>query len=510
MGFAFSFFTGSAELMFVAAIIAAAVYLPVFLLQRRRNKNLPILRHAANYALCGYLLLLVYAVFLYGINYINYLSGYDEAAAQRLNLRPLTELFSAMFEEAGILGSQVTLNVLLFVPLGFLLPLVFPNKLNRFWKVALCALCTTFSIEAIQYFIGRSADIDDILANTFGGMLGFCLLCLCDSIFSRRVWWKKLCVAQIPRAKWRTVCTGLALLLSIGIPLAIDIASTHSRYGLLRYATSKIPENAILNIPLSDKAGEVPLCSYAGDYLQTLRSVLAALEIKPETEEALQAHIWGGASYIDNQVHISIQKQGNWCVRWRKYDSDEVDAAAETALPGRGKELSNSERLSLTGGFFEPFLLSGESLAPENASFIQDDEAQQVTVTVPVNTEDGIAACDAPDASVSAIFRGEDMIELSFNVVRLKKLEETVEIISERDAYDFARRYGNLQIGGGRWSADGTVLDAVSLNYGDSIYGANLFHADVPMIPYYVFSGTYRAENGEVRSWSVRVDALLR
>lgn len=80
------------------------------------------------------------------------MSGYDEAAARRLNLRPLTELFSAMFEEAGILGSQVTLNVLLFVPLGLLLPLVFPIKFNRFWKVALCALCTTFSIEAIQIF----------------------------------------------------------------------------------------------------------------------------------------------------------------------------------------------------------------------------------------------------------------------------------------------------------------------------------------------------------------------
>ena len=200
-----------------------------------------------------------------------------------------------MFEKAGILGSQVTLNVLLFVPLGFLLPLVFPDKFNRFWKVALCALCTTFSIEAIQYFIGRSADIDDILANTFGGMLGFCLLRLCESIF-RRVWWKKLCTAQIPRAKWRTVCAGLALLLSICVPAAIDIASTHSKYGLLRDATSKIPENTILNIPLSEKTGEVPLCSYDGDYLQTLRSVLAALEIKPETEEALQVHAWGGAS----------------------------------------------------------------------------------------------------------------------------------------------------------------------------------------------------------------------
>jgi len=91
-------------------------------------------------------------------------------------------------------------------------------------------------------------------------------------------------------------------------------------------------------------------------------------------------------------------------VRWRKYDSDEVDAAAQTpsahALPGRGKELSNSERLLLTGGF--------------------------------------------------------------------------------QDAYDFAKRYGNLQVGGGRWSADGAVLNAVSLNYDDSTYGANL---SVPMFP---------------------------
>lgn len=165
-----------------------------------------------------------------------------------------------MFEKAGILGSQVTLNVLLFVPLGFLLPLVFPDKFNRFWKVALCALCT----------------------------------------------WKKLCTAQIPLAKWRTVCTGLALLLSICVPAAIDIASTHSKYGLLRDATSKIPENTILNIPLSEKTGEVPLCSYDGDYLQTLRSVLAALEIKPETEEALQVHAWGGASYIGQSRNREI------------------------------------------------------------------------------------------------------------------------------------------------------------------------------------------------------------
>lgn len=45
----------------------------------------------------------------------------------------------------------------------------------------------------------------------------------------------------------------------------------------------------------------------------------------------------------------------------------------------------------------------------------------------------------------------------------MKKLEETVEIISEQDAYDFAKQYGNLQVGGGRWSADGARLECGKL-----------------------------------------------
>lgn len=510
--FALSFLTGSTGLIFIAALAAALIYFVIYLFQRRRGMQLPILRHIAGYAFCGYLLLLLYAVFFYGIQYIQYALQYEGGAPRYINLRPFSELFAAMFDEKGILGSQVTLNVLLFVPLGMLLPLVFPRKFNRFWKVSLCAFCATLAIETIQYFIGRSADVDDVIANALGGMLGFCLLRLCDSLFYRRAWWGKLCAAQLPRAKWRTACAGLALVLSVGVPAAVDAANARSTYGLLRHATGMIPENTVLNIPLSNAAGEAPLRAYAGDYLQTLKIVLAALEIEPE-EDSLMPPDWDGASYSDDTVYVSIRKHGSWSARWYRYaNSVEIDAqsgeTSASALPAVGKELSEAEMISRTEAFFEPFLLPGESFAVENASFVKDNETARITVTIPVRMPEGELVSSA---SVSASFYGEAIAELNCNIVRLEKTGESVGIISEQDAYEFARRHGNLQLGsGGRWDCESAVLNSVTLEYGESIYGLNSFQADAPLIPYYVFSGTYQTESGETIPWKIWVDALRR
>ena len=460
--FALSFLTGSTGLIFIAALAAALIYFVIYLFQRRRGTQLPILRHIACYAFCGYLLLLLYAVFFYGIQYLQYALQYEGGAPRYINLRPFSELFAAMFDEKGILGSQVTLNVLLFVPLGVLLPLVFPRKFNRFWKVLLCAFCATLAIETIQYFIGRSADIDDVIANALGGMLGFCLLRLCDSLFYRRAWWGKLCAAQLPRAKWRTDCAGLALVLSVGVPAAVDAANVRSTYGLLRHATGMIPENTVLNIPLSDAAGEAPLRAYAGDYLQTLKIVLAALEIEPE-EDSLMPPDWDGASYSDDTVYVSIRKHGSWSARWYRYaNSVEIDAqsgeTSASALPAVGKELSEKDA---RGG-----------------------------------------ACEQRIRKRKLLY---------CNIVRLEETGESVGIISEQDAYEFARRHGNLQLGsGGRWDCESAVLNSVTLEYSESIYGLNSFQTYAPLIPYYVFSGTYQTESGETIPWNIWVDALRR
>lgn len=64
-------------------------------------------------------------------------------------------------------------NIVLFVPLGVFLPLLFRSmeKLQK-WLPAL--LVILLSIEAVQLLTRRgSFDIDDLILNTFGAVIGF-------------------------------------------------------------------------------------------------------------------------------------------------------------------------------------------------------------------------------------------------------------------------------------------------------------------------------------------------
>ena len=68
--------------------------------------------------------------------------------------------------------AQTAANVVMFVPLGFLLPVAF-QKMHSFGKTTLSLALFSFAIEFTQYFTGRSADIDDLMLNTLGGILGY-------------------------------------------------------------------------------------------------------------------------------------------------------------------------------------------------------------------------------------------------------------------------------------------------------------------------------------------------
>lgn len=70
-------------------------------------------------------------------------------------------------------------NILLFIPFGFFMPLLF-EKMNSIKKVLLYALCFSFTIEFIQYFaVADTSDIDDIIFNCMGAVIGI----LCYRIF---------------------------------------------------------------------------------------------------------------------------------------------------------------------------------------------------------------------------------------------------------------------------------------------------------------------------------------
>jgi len=61
----------------------------------------------------------------------------------------------------------------MLLPLGIYIPLLFP-KLSGFFKVFIICLLTSVSIELMQLITNvRSTDIDDVILNTSGAVVGY-------------------------------------------------------------------------------------------------------------------------------------------------------------------------------------------------------------------------------------------------------------------------------------------------------------------------------------------------
>ncbi|GAA0499700.1 VanZ family protein [Salinibacillus aidingensis] len=74
-------------------------------------------------------------------------------------------------------------NIILFVPFGFMLALKF-IKLSSVLRVGLVGLLSSTFIELVQLLMPiRAIDVDDIILNTLGSVIGFLVLKTIESIF---------------------------------------------------------------------------------------------------------------------------------------------------------------------------------------------------------------------------------------------------------------------------------------------------------------------------------------
>ena len=69
--------------------------------------------------------------------------------------------------------TEILLNILLFVPLGFLVPERF-ERMRCFWKILLIGCLFSFSIELAQLLLHMGCfDTSDIVHNTLGAIFGY-------------------------------------------------------------------------------------------------------------------------------------------------------------------------------------------------------------------------------------------------------------------------------------------------------------------------------------------------
>ncbi len=77
-------------------------------------------------------------------------------------------------------------NLLVFVPLGFLIPIWYPRNIHWYHVVIYC-LSFSLCIELMQLYTRVGVfDVDDLIMNTTGGFIGWILYHITHSLFRKR------------------------------------------------------------------------------------------------------------------------------------------------------------------------------------------------------------------------------------------------------------------------------------------------------------------------------------
>jgi len=113
------------------------------------------------------LMFVIYILILYGL-----LTNTEINRNGGMNLVPFTEIFR--YE----VGSELFIfnvlgNILIFVPFGYFISHFINAK--KIWPILFVSLITSTTVEFVQLQIGRSFDVDDIILNFVGAIVGYLL-----------------------------------------------------------------------------------------------------------------------------------------------------------------------------------------------------------------------------------------------------------------------------------------------------------------------------------------------
>lgn len=98
----------------------------------------------------------------------------DSIIRANINLIPFSRGISVTFY----------LNIIMCVPLGFLLPLIWKDY-RKIYKTTIVGLGFSLLIELSQLITTRATDIDDLIANTIGTVIGYLIWKVFSKIFNK-------------------------------------------------------------------------------------------------------------------------------------------------------------------------------------------------------------------------------------------------------------------------------------------------------------------------------------
>ena len=124
-----------------------------------------------------------YIIFILYLTAMCFLVGFPSAAGIKIGWSYNFIPFYGMLNDI----TNSYLNVLLFIPLGIFVPCLWPEYRSMMKTVGL-GLMTSLGIEILQIFTFRATDINDVITNVAGTMIGYLI--------------GKLIINRFPQLNW--------------------------------------------------------------------------------------------------------------------------------------------------------------------------------------------------------------------------------------------------------------------------------------------------------------------
>lgn len=136
---------------------------------------------------------LVFAYYLCGIFYLTGIFFSTFRFAPYFNFIPFYHFSSSKW--------QYLMNTFLFLPLGVLSPLLWKKFQNPIHTIFF-GLGVSFFIEVAQMFFNRLSDVNDLMMNTLGAFIGWCIWFVVSLVWKKS---KHIALSE-GNESWSTIC----------------------------------------------------------------------------------------------------------------------------------------------------------------------------------------------------------------------------------------------------------------------------------------------------------------
>ena len=136
----------------------------------------------------------MFALYIAGLVYFLFFADMlDRVGIERsyhYNVIPFREI-RRFIVYADLLGPMAVIsnlfgNIVIFMPFGFLVPILGRKKRN-FWFTSLLSFALSLAVECIQLVTRTGCfDVDDLILNTLGAAIGYMLFAVCNYLRRKR------------------------------------------------------------------------------------------------------------------------------------------------------------------------------------------------------------------------------------------------------------------------------------------------------------------------------------